>query len=573
MAPPVTREDISRILDEIALLLELKGENPFKSRAYQNAARHIESLDDFDSLVAEGKLSTVKGIGEALTAKIMELITTGRLTYYENLKAEIPPGHREMLRIPSLGPRKIRTLFERLQIESIDELENACKEDRLINIPGFGKKTQEKILAGIEHLKRYQQRHLYADVIQEAEMLLDYVLKHPDTVSANIAGSLRRCNETVKDIDIIASSRQASALGDYFAGLPLVQSVTAKGETKVSVILTSGINSDLRIVESDVFPYALHHFTGSREHNTAMRGRAKKMGLKMNEYGLFKGEAHIPCRNEKEIFRALGLQYIPPEMRENMGEIEAAETSALPHLIEEGDIRGLFHIHTSESDGASSLEALVKKAKEMGLKYIGISDHSQAAYYAGGLAPETVKRQHELIDTLNARETPFHIFKGIEADILPDGRLDYDDDVLSRFDFVIAAVHSYFNMPETAMTDRIIKALANRHTTMLAHPTGRLLLAREPYAVDIRAIIDSAAENNKILELNALPQRLDLDWRHCIYAKKKGVAIAINPDAHHLDDMSAIRYGVNIARKGWLERRDCINCLELDKIRTLLIRP
>jgi len=565
----VTKEDIGRILDEIATLLELKGENPFKIRAYQNAARHIESLEAFDRLVAEGKLPSIRGIGEALTAKITELVSTGSLAYYENLKKEIPPGHLEMLKIPGLGPKKIIALSRLLKIESVDELEIACREDKLIAIPGFGRKTQEKILSGIEHLKAYHARHLYAEAITEAETMLDQILRHPDTVMASIAGSLRRCNETVKDIDIVAASLQPSALGGYFSGLSSVQAIVAQGETKVSVILRSGINSDLRIVTPEAFPYALHHFTGSREHNTAMRGRAKRMGLKMNEYGLFQGETNIPCRNEAALFQALGLAYIPPELREDKGEIEAAETGTLPDLLEEKDIKGVFHIHTSASDGTNSLVALVEKAKEMGLVYIGISDHSQAAYYAGGLSPEAVDRQLRSIDALNEEMAPFHIFKGIEADILPDGNLDYDDEILARFDFVIAAIHSHFNMPEAVMTQRIIKALSNRHTTMLAHPTGRLLLAREPYAMNMTAVIDCAAENRKILELNAHPQRLDLDWRHCLYAKKKGVKIAINPDAHRLEDMSVIRYGIHIARKGWLGKRDCVNCLELDKIKTL----
>ncbi len=572
MTHHATKEDIGKIFDEIAVFLELKGDNPFKIRAYQNAARHIESLEDFERLAAEGKLSTIKGIGEALNTKIMELITTGRLAFYENLKREIPPGHLEMLKIPGLGPRKIRTLHELLNVASIDDLENACKENRLMQIAGFGKKTQDKILAGIEHLKVYHQRRLHADVTAEAGILLDQVVRHPDTVEASIAGSLRRCKETVKDIDIVASSRNPLALGGHYAGLSMATSVIARGETKVSITTASGINSDLRIVAPEAFPYALHHFTGSREHNTAMRGRAKKMGLKMNEYGLFKGEANIVCRSEEDLFEALGLHYIPPEMREDMGEIEAAEAGTIPELIEEKDIRGLFHIHTSASDGTNTLDALVKKAVEMGLSYIGISDHSQAAYYAGGLSPEAIRQQHEAIDALNAAAAPFHIFKGIEADILPDGSLDYDEDILGRFDFVIAAVHSHFNMPEAAMTERIAKALANPFTTMLAHPTGRLLLAREPYAVNLTAVIDCAAEYGKVIELNSHPQRLDLDWRHCIYAKKKGVAVAINPDAHHLEDLTTVRYGIHIARKGWLERRDCINCLDTAGIKALLKR-
>jgi DNA polymerase (family X) len=566
----VTKDDVVRMLDEISLYLELKGENPFKSKAYQNAARHIEQMDDFNSVVAEGNLSSIKGIGDALHGKIMELVTTGRLAYYENLKASIPPGNIEMLKIRGLGPKKIKLLHDLMGIETIGELEYACNENRLVELPGFGRKTQEKIQAGIEQLKKYKERHLFSEVIGEAGEVLSFLQAHTEVVTADIAGSLRRGSETVKDIDLLAASHKPFVVGEYFVSCASLGTVTARGETKISASLKSGINCDLRIVSPREFPYALHHFTGSKEHNTAMRGRAKTMDMKMNEYGLFKSGVNVPCGNEEEIFAALGLQYIPPELREDMGEIEAAGNNGIPDLIEHKDVRGLFHIHTSFSDGADSLEAMVKKARQMGLDYIGITDHSRSAYYAGGLSIDSIKEQHELIDRINAREAPFYIFKGIESDILPDGQLDYDEEVLERFDFVIAAVHSHFGMPLDVMTSRIIKAMSNPHTTMLAHPTGRLLLTREPYAVDIKAIIDYAAEKETVIELNANPQRLDLDWRHCQYAGKKGVRISINPDSHHAADLNHFMYGVNIARKGWLESGDCINCLSLSGIKEWL---
>lgn len=567
-----TKSDVIRMLDEIALFLELKGENPFKSKAYQNAARHIEQLDDFNSIVTEDRLSSIKGIGTALHGKIMELVTTGRLAYYENLKAGIPPGHLEMLRIPGLGPKKIKLLHDLLGIETIGELEYACNENRLVELPGFGKKTQDKIQTGIEQLKKYKERRLYSEVIDEAREILAYLQSHAGVVRSEIAGSLRRGNETVKDIDLLAASLETSLPGERFVSYPSLDTVTARGDTKISASLRSGINCDLRIVSPLEFPYALHHFTGSREHNTAMRGRAKTMGMKMNEYGLFKSGDNVPCSSEEEIFEALDLQYIPPEIREGTGEIEAAVARSIPALIEHKDIRGLFHIHTSFSDGADSLEAIVKNAKRMGLEYIGIADHSSSAYYAGGLSTDSVREQHELIDNLNVREAPFHIFKGIESDILPDGRLDYDEEVLEKFDFVIAAVHSLFGMSLETMTSRIIRAMSNPHTTMLAHPTGRLLLTREPYAVDIGAIIDYAAERGTVIELNANPHRLDLDWRHCRYAKKRGVRISINPDSHHAADLNHFMYGINIARKGWLESGDCVNCLGLSGIREWLAK-
>jgi DNA polymerase (family X) len=567
----VTKEAVIKILEEIAILLELTGENPFKSRAYQNAARNLEKLDtDFNELVKRDKLSEIEGIGEAINKKIKELVETGGLNYYETLKASIPPGHLEMLKISGLGPKKIHTLYEQLGIKTIGELKYACHENRLVDLKGFGKKTQENILAGIERLKLYQERRLYAEVAGEAQVLLDSLKGHKDILAISIAGSLRRGNETVKDIDILASSSNPGKLALAFSGLNQVASVIAHGDTKGSVTLKSGINADLRIVTGSEFPYALHHFTGSKEHNTAMRGRAKDMGLKMNEYGLFQGERNIVCRSEAEIFASLGLSFIPPELRENMGEIEAAAARTLPDLITEEDIQGIFHIHTNFSDGTDTLESIVQATKELGLKYIGISDHSRSAFYAGGLKAEDVQRQHALIDELNKKHAPFYIFKGIESDILPDGALDYDEEVLAKLDFVIAAVHSNFNMTASEMTGRIEKAIKNPFMTMLAHPTGRLLLSREPYAVNIMEIIDTAAQFGKILELNANPHRLDLDWRNCINAKKKGVKIAINPDAHHIEGLRYTSFGIKIARKGWLEKEDCFNCLSLEEVKTYL---
>lgn len=562
----MTTNEIIKILEEISLLLELKGENPFKARSYQVAARSLETLqEDLPDLVRENRLDSVRGIGEALSKKIGELVLTGRLAYYENLKASIPPGHLEMLKIPGLGPKKINALYDRLGIETVGELEYACHENHLTELPGFGRKTQDKILDGIKQILRYRERRLYAEVIGEAEGLLNLLKGWKDVMEVRLGGSLRRGYETVKDIDLLAATRDPGSLGDSFAALPVVESIIAKGETKISVALESGINCDLRLVTPEEFPYALHHFTGSREHNTAMRGRAKHRGLKMNEYGLFRDDQNILCRNEEELFQALGLAYIPPELRENMGEIEAAEKGTLPRLIEERDIRGLFHVHTQASDGADSLETLAHHAREKGFSYIGISDHSRSAFYAGGLSVEAIRVQHDRIDELNARDSSFRIFKGIESDILPDGRLDYDDEVLARFDFVIAAVHSQFGMPEADMTRRVVAALSNPFTTILAHPTGRLLLAREAYRLNIQEVIDVAAEEGKVLELNINPQRLDLDWRNCILAKRKGIKIVLGPDIHNREAFDYLPLGVKIARKGWIEPDDCINTLSREE--------
>lgn len=567
----ITKKDVIATLEDIGKLLELKGETPFKSRAYYKAARSIAAMEgDINDLAGEGKLTSLKGIGDALNKKITMLVTTGKLEYYEKLKSLIPPGHLEMLKIKGLGPKKIRMLYEKLGIKTIGELEYACTENRLVELTGFGKKTQDKILAGIEIFKSYQEKHLYADIIGEAKAILDSVRKQKDVFSASLAGSIRRCNEVIKDIDIIASTKDSHELANFFASLPYVRNITLKGETMVSVVLRSGVNCDLRIVSKEEFPYALHHFTGSREHNIAMRERAKQMGIEMNEYGLFRGDCIISCATETEIFSALGLTFIPPELRENMGEIEASESGGLPGLIEIKDVRGLLHIHTSASDGSDSLAAIVKAARKMGMEYIGITDHSKSAYYAGGLSADEIKRQHDIIDEMNAGNANFYIFKGIEADILPDGSLDYDDEILNSFDFVIAAVHSHFGMAEDEMTSRIEKALDNKFTTILAHPTGRLLLAREPYPVDVEKIIDIAAQKGKIIELNANPRRLDINWRYCKYAKEKGVKIAINPDAHNISGLADINFGVNIARKGWLEPSDCINCLGLEELKKFL---
>ncbi len=571
MSEAITKKEVVRTLENIGKLLELSGETPFKSRAYYNAARSIAVMeDDINAFVSEGKLSSIKGIGDALDKKITELVTTGTLEYYEKLKNSIPPGYIEMLKIHGLGPKKIRRLYEKLKIETIGELEYACTENRLVELTGFGKKTQDKILTGIERLKGYKEKHLYAEIIDEAESLLNSVRGQKDVVSASLAGSIRRCNEVIKDIDILASTKNPLNLAGFFVSLPDVQDIRVKGETMVSVVLKSGINSDLRMVVEEKFPYALHHFTGSKEHNIAMRGRAKQMGIKMNEYGLYRGNSIIPCKCEDRIFSALGLSFIPPELRENMGEIEAAEIGELPKLVERKDIRGLLHIHTNASDGSDSLEAIVKAAKKMSMEYIGITDHSQSAYYAGGLSVDEIRKQHATIDEINKRERKFHIFKGIEADILPDGSLDYDDDILRSFDFVIAAIHSHFGMSEEEMNSRIIKALDNKFTTILAHPTGRLLLAREPYPIDIKKIIDFAARRGKVIELNANPRRLDLDWRYCKYASRQGVKIAVNPDAHNIHGLSHIDFGINIARKGWLKPSDCINCLNLEEMMEFL---
>ncbi|HHY77571.1 MAG TPA: DNA polymerase/3'-5' exonuclease PolX [Clostridiales bacterium] len=562
------KKEISRILEEIGLMLELKGENPFKIKAYVNGARIVELLEgDLKDYIKDGKIEGIKGIGKALSDKIVELYETGRLKYYEELKSSIPSGIFDIMRIPGIGPKKAKTLYEKLDIKSIGELEYACKENRLITLDGFGEKTQEKILKGIQELKKYSGLFLYSYVKPIAEEIKERLMTSSLVTKCEIAGSLRRKKEVVKDIDIIASAKEPMKLMDYFTELEQIEEVISKGETKTSVRLKAGMMMDLRVVEEEQFPYALHHFTGSKEHNTALRHRAKKMGIKINEYGLFRDDELIKCRDEKDFFNVLGLYYIPPELRENMGEIEAAEKGELPGLIEYGDIKGLLHIHTTYSDGSLSVTEMADAAKRMGFSYIGISDHSRSAFYANGLKEDDIKRQIEEIDEYNLRSKDFKILKGIESDILPDGSLDYDEDILSLFDFVIASIHSNMNMSRDKMTDRLINVLKNRYTTILGHMTARILLAREACEMDIYRIIDTAAKKNKIIEINSDPQRLDLDWRYIRYAKERGVKFAINPDAHSIEGLNNIAYGLGIARKGWLEAKDVVNCMNITELR------
>ncbi|TCW34626.1 DNA polymerase (family 10) [Thermohydrogenium kirishiense] len=561
------KKTVIDILNEIGLLLELKGENPFKSRAYYNAARTIEVLDDdIEKLIKEDRLKDVKGIGDALNKKLTELVTTGRLEYYDNLKASIPEGLIEMLKIPGLGPKKIKTLYDKLDIKTVGELEYACIENRLVELPGFGEKTQKKILEGIQFIKQFNGQHLFVEAYLDATFLRQYLMDSGLIIRCEIAGSLRRRKEIVKDIDILATTESPEKLMDVFTKYEGIRDIVAKGETKTSITLKSGINVDLRVVKDEEYPYALHHFTGSKEHNTAMRHRAKQMGIKMNEYGLFKDDLLVKCHDEDDIFKSLGLQYIPPELRENMGEIEAAEKGLLPVLIDEKDIKGVFHVHTIYSDGANTLSEMVNAARDRGYKIIGITDHSKSAFYANGLKEEDVLRQLDEIDELNHKYADIKILKGIESDILRDGSLDYDEDILKRFDFVIASVHSSFKMSKDDMTKRIIKAIKNKYTKIIGHLTGRLLLARDGYDIDVYKVIDIAAEYGKIIEINASPYRLDLDWRYIKYAKEKGVKFAICPDAHRIEGLDDMKYGIGIARKGWLEAKDVINTYDFDEL-------
>ena len=561
------QKSITGILEDIAMLLEIKGENPFKTRAYYNAAKTLSGITNLDELIKEKRLKEIKGIGEALSKKIEEYSETGKMEYYDELTKDVPGSLLELMEIPNLGPKKIKALYDELGVSSIGELEYACKENRLVHLAGFGDKSQEKVLKGIEFLKRHKGEFLFGDIYPEAEgirMRLSSLIP-PDWVE--VCGSIRRRKEIVRDMDILIASDNHEKVTSFFVSMPEVEEVLVTGETKTSVRMRFGIEADLRVVSREEFPYALMYFTGSKEHNVRLRGIAKKKGWTLNEYGLFEGESLVKCKSEQEIYRAFDLPFIPPELREDFGEIESAEKGRLPSLVKLEDIQGTFHVHTDLSDGIDSLEKMVEGAQEFGYSYLGITDHSKTAYYAGGLKPDAVLRQWEMIDRVNENSSSLHIFKGIESDILPDGNLDYDDSILEGFDFVIASIHSGFTMKKDDMEKRILRAIENPYTTMLGHPTGRLLLSRDGYQVDMMNIIDGAARNHVILELNASPYRLDIDWRYLKYAREKGVMISINPDAHSIAGLGDVFYGVNIARKGWQESKDVLNTKGVNDIK------
>ena len=577
----MNKSDVVEVLEEIAVLLELKGENPFKSRAYSQGARTLELLtEDLGLIIQEGRLGEIKGIGSALQQKITELVTTGRLGYYDELKASIPAGMLAMLEIQGLGPKRIRQLHEKLGVASIVELEKACQENKVSELAGFGEKSQQKLLAGIEQLKSFQNQHRYGDVMDRAEEIREALREHPDVIRVSVAGSLRRSKEVIKDMDLLVSSSNPASVMDYFVSLDGVVRVTNHGETKSSVILEGGLQCDLRVVPDAQFASALHHFTGSKEHNVMMRQRAIAQGKKMSEWGLFKiikeggeeKEESILIRTEEELFQELGLSMIPPELREAQGEIEAAEVGKIPRLIEWTELRGTFHNHTTESDGKNTLEEMAAAAHELGLEYLGIADHSKSSFQANGLSEERLMNQVAAIEKLNQKyqEEGFKVLSGVECDILKGGELDYEDSVLAKLDYVVASIHSGFTATEEEMTARIIRAMENPQVTMMGHLTGRLLLQRAPYALNIPKVLEVAAETGTWIELNANPYRLDLDWRWWRKAQELGVKCVINPDAHRIDQLGYLKLGVQIARKGWLRKEDVVNSQPLVAIEELL---
>ena len=571
-------------MEKIATLLELKGENPFKIRAYTNGARSIETWGgNVAELTDDETLKRIPGIGKGIASVIKELVATGSSSFFEQLRAEFPPGILELFTISGLGAKKIKALHEQLHVSSIAQLKEACEAGRVAQLPGFGKTTQEKLCQAIADRAKHAGTFHLGMIAAEAERLRDDLRALDATLQVSIAGSYRRRKELVRDLDFIVATNEPAVVSKAFVEHPLVESVIVAGATKSSVRLRSGIQCDLRVVSPAEYPFALNYFTGSKEHNVVVRNRALQRGWTLNEYRLApappdpeakrkrKTAEEIPIiRDETELYRAFGLDYIPPELRENCGEFEAAAEGRLPRLIEQENLRGTFHCHTTASDGRNSVEEMADAAEELGLQYLGIADHSRSSIQARGLDEARLRAQGAAIRKLNQERAGFRIFAGVECDILRDGTLDFPDEVLAELDYVVASVHSAFNLSEAEMTERVIRAISNPLVTMLAHPTGRLLLRREPYAIDIPALIEAAAATGTWIEINAAPKRLDMDWRWWPLAKEKGVKCVINPDAHGVERLQEVWFGVGVARKGWLTKADVVNCLPLGRIEEAL---
>ncbi len=573
--------EVAAVLVEIGVLLELKGENPFKSRAYATAARIIETLpESLGMVIGEERLRQIPGIGEALQEKITQLVTTGRLPYHEELKASIPAGLLDLLQIRGLGPKKVRKVHQELGVATVDEMEQACRDGRIAALDGFGLKSQAGILEAIAFRRQFASKHLLFTALAAAEPLLEVLRGHPSVVRCSTAGSLRRWKEIIGDVDLLASSQDPAAVMGEFVSQEGIHSVIAQGETKASVILSGGIQADLRVVSDTEFPFALAYFTGSKEHNIVMRQRAIARGLRLNEYGLFRSSEEtrdpalrLPCRTEQEIFEALDLPYIEPELREDHGEFEAAGDGVpAARLVEWTDLKGSLHNHTNWSDGTDTIDDAAKVADHAGCAYWAITDHSQASFQASGLSDERVRAQIAAIAVANQKladsGSALHLFAGTEVDVLKS-RLDFDDDLLCQLDVVVASLH-VAGSNEADNTQRLIRAAENPFVHMLGHLTGRLLLDRPAYPVNQHAVIDACAATGTWIELNANPHRFDMDWRLWQYARSKGVKCAINCDAHRPEHLGFLRLGAGIARKGGLTKADVVNTLPLEALKKAL---
>ena len=571
----IRNKEIAELLESIANLLEVKGDNPFRVRAYREAARRIESLpEDVARLHAAGRLREIPGVGESIANKIEEYLTTERVRYVEELQKEIAPGLGQLLQVPGVGPRRAKTISTQLGITNIPQLETAAREHRLAGLPGIHAKTEEKILREIERLQQRTRRLRLGVALPAAEEVVALLKSNPAIQRIDPAGSIRRMRETIGDIDLlVASGRPAQAM-DAFTSLPIVKEVLARGPTKASVLTRDNLQIDLRVIKPEEYGSALQYFTGSKEHNISLRELAIRKGLKLSEYGLFEERSgrRLAGETEEEVYRILGMQWIPPELRENRGEIEAAMRGRLPVLVEERDIKGDLHTHTNWSDGTDHMEAMVEAARRRGYQYIAITDHSLGLGVAHGLTHGRILEQRRLVDRLNRQYAPFRVLHGIEVNIRADGSLDYGDDILREFDVVTASIHSGFGQPSERMTERIIRAIRNPPVDVFNHPRGRLLGKREPYAVDLEAVIEVAAQTGTALEINSQPERLDLDDVWARRAKELGAMLVIDTDAHSAAHLSFVRYGVAVARRGWLEKSDILNALSVEQLLSRLHR-
>lgn len=571
---PIHNADIAATFEEIADLLEIQGANPFRIRAYRNAARTLGELSqDARMLVEKGDdLKRLPGIGDDLSAKIREIVATGSCSFLARLRTELPPAVVELLKIPGLGPKRVKALYHDLEVQTIEQLYRAARDGRIRAVPGFGEKTELNILQAVEAHVSQTRRFKLAVAAQYAEALRTYLAAVSGVKQVTIAGSFRRMRETVGDIDILATATPDSPVMQRFAAYDEVAEVLSAGTKRASAMLKCGLQVDLRVVAEESYGAALQYFTGSKAHNIAIRRIAQKHGLKVNEYGVYRGEARIAGENEESVYRAVGLPYIPPELREDRGEIEAAHAGRLPQLVELADLRGDLHVHTKATDGRNTLREMVLAAQAQGFEYLAITEHSRHLTVAHGLDPLRLVRQCDEIDALNEQLKGITLLKGIEVDILEDGSLDLPDNVLARLDLVVGAVHSKFDLSRARQTERILRAMEHPCFTLLAHPTGRLIEQREPYDVDMPRIIRQAKKRGCFLELNAHPERLDLLDTYCQMAKEEGVLISINSDAHSTLDFANLRFGVGQARRGWLGKQDVLNSRPLAELRTLIKR-
>lgn len=571
---PVHNADIAAVFEEIADRLEIQGANPFRIRAYRNAARTLGELpQEARALLEKGEdLRRLPGIGEDLAAKVSEIVDTGRSSLLERLRRELPPAVTELLHIPGLGPKRVKALYHDLEVQTVEQLYRAARDGRIRALPGFGEKTELNILRAVEAHATKTRRFKLAVAAQYADALTAYLQGVPGVRQLAVAGSFRRMRETVGDLDILVTAAANKGVIQRFSAYDEVAEVLSAGSTRASVVLKSGLQVDLRVVEEASYGAALVYFTGSKAHNIAIRRIAQKLGLKVNEYGVFRNSERIAGDDEAAVYNSLGLPWIPPELREDRGEIEAAHAGRLPRLVEFADLRGDLHAHTKATDGHDSLREMALAAKEIGLDYLAITEHSRHLGVARGFDPQRLARQCDEIDRLNPELDGITLLKGIEVDILEDGSLDLPDEVLGRLDLVVGAVHSQFSLSRAKQTERILRAMDHPHFTVLAHPGGRLIDRRDPYDVDMLRIIRHARQRGCFLELNAHPERLDLLDSQCQMAKEEGVLISINSDAHSRLDFAHLRYGVGQARRGWLEKNDVLNTRSLSALRRLLDR-